>query len=274
MKLVVSDYLFAMQKESGPLISALVKPGTAGPLWKYKDGLVVNTTITIGGGRMYFIETNSPKAIADTLGRMPVKTLFDGGNQYLVALDTRTGQVIYKKKIDVSNFEEPVYLNFAKDILLLSGSKLDGDSIRYYYYAFDASSGETRWNASHDSGLAIDGGHGEYNRHPTIVGDMVYAWPYAYNLITGEKDQTWKFDRRGRGCGGVSASAQCLFWRGGNPWMYDLGPNGGPSQLNTVTRPGCWINIIPAGGLVLIPEASSGCTCGYPLQTSLAFIPK
>jgi len=38
--------------------------------------------------------------------------------------------------------------------------------------------------------------------------------------------------------------------------------------------PGCWINIIPAGGLVLIPEASSGCTCGYPLQTSMAFIPK
>jgi outer membrane protein assembly factor BamB len=205
---------------------------------------------------------------------MPVKTLFNGGNQYLVALDMRTGQVVYKKKIDVSNFGEPVYLNFAKDILLLSGSKLVGDSIRYYYYAFDARSGETLWNVSHDSGLAIDGGHGEYNRHPTIIDDVVYAWPYAYNLRTGERDQTWKFERRGHGCGGVSASAQCLFWRGGNPWMYDLGPNGGPSQLNTVTRPGCWINIIPAGGIVLIPEASSGCTCGYPLQTSLALIPK
>jgi len=281
MKLVVSDYLFAMQKENAHSKSAQVKP----PLWNYKDGLVINTTITIGDRRMYFIETNSPKAcppyetlgrraVADTLGRMPVKALFDGGNQYLVALDTQTGKVIYKNKIDVSNFEEPVYLNFAKDILLLSGSKLDRDSIRYYYYAFDAHSGETRWNVNHDSGLAIDGGHGEYNRHPTIVGGMVYAWPYAYNLITGEKDQTWKFERRGHGCGGVSASAQCLFWRGGNPWMYDLTPNGGPSQLNTVTRPGCWLNIIPAGGLVLIPEASSGCTCAYPLQTSLAYIPK
>ncbi len=32
--------------------------------------------------------------------------------------------------------------------------------------------------------------------------------------------------------------------------------------------------MIPAGGLVLIPEASSGCTCGFPLQTSLAYIPE
>jgi len=56
--------------------------------------------------------------------------------------------------------------------------------------------------------------------------------------------------------------------------MYDLGLGGGPARLNQVTRPGCWINMIPAGGLILIPEASSGCTCGFSLQTSLAYIPE
>jgi outer membrane protein assembly factor BamB len=261
MKLVVSDYMFAMKKNSSKL------------LWKYKDGLIVNTTITVADERMYFVETHSPKALADKVGRMPVKTLFDGGDQFLVALDMQTGRIVYKKKIDVSNFEEPVYLNYAKEILLLSGSKLVGNSIRYYCNAFDARSGQTFWDVSHDSGLAKDGGHGEYNRHPTIIDDIVYAWPYAYNLKTGKKATGWRFDRRGHGCGGVSASAQCMFWRGGNPWMYDLGTNGGPTRLNTVTRPGCWLNIIPAGGLVLIPEASSGCTCGFALQTSLAYIP-
>jgi outer membrane protein assembly factor BamB len=261
MKLVISDYLFAMNKISGKT------------LWKYADGIIINTTITVADGHMYFIETHSPKALADKVGRMPVKTLFNGGDQYLVSLDMQTGQTVYKKKIDVSNFEEPVYLNCAKETVLLSGSKLIGDSIRYYYKAFDARSGQIRWDVSHDSGLATDGGHGEYNRHPTIIEDIVYAWPYAYNLNTGKKIDEWKFDRRGHGCGGVSASAQCMFWRGGNPWMYDLGANGGPARLNTITRPGCWINIIPAGGLVLIPEASSGCTCGFPLQTSMAYIP-
>jgi len=262
MKLVISDYLFALDKQSGRL------------LWKYKDGLALNTTITAGDGRMYFIETNSPKAVADKLGRMPVKTLFDGGKQNLVALDAGTGRIVFKKKIDVTYFEEPVYINYADDILLLSGSRLAAGLVRYHYRAFDARSGKALWEADHGTSLATDGAHGEYNRHPTIIEDTVYAWPYAYNLRTGGKIEGWEFDRRGHGCGGISASGQCLFWRGRNPWMYDLGPDGGPQQLTKVTRPGCWINIIPAGGLVLIPESSSGCTCGFALQTSLAFVPE
>jgi outer membrane protein assembly factor BamB len=260
-KLVISDYLFAMDKNGGKL------------LWKYKDGLIVNTTITAGGGRIYFVETHSPKALADNLGRMPAKTLFDGINQYLVALDMQTGRPVYKKKIDADNLQELTYLSYAKDVLILSGSRGVRKTVHGCFYAFDAGTGQIHWQVSHDSGLPSDGGHGEYNRHPTIIDDMVYTWPYAYNLKTGRRKKEWKFDRHGHGCGAVSASAQCLFWRGHNPWMYDLGPEGGPSRLNKVTRPGCWINIIPAGGLVLIPEASSGCTCGYPLQTSIAFAP-
>lgn len=38
-------------------------------------------------------------------------------------------------------------------------------------------------------------------------------------------------------------------------------------------RPGCYINIISAGGLVLMPEASSGCACPYNFQTTIALIP-
>jgi outer membrane protein assembly factor BamB len=262
MKLVVSDYLFALEKTGGRV------------LWTYQSGLMLNTTLALGGGRMYFIETYSPKALADKIGRMPVKTLFDGGGQYLVALDAQTGTTLFKTKVDVTNFEEPVYLNYGKETLVLSGSRLIEGSVRYYYRAFDAHSGDVRWDAAHDTGLPIDGAHGEYNRNPTIVDETVYAWPYAYNVRTGKKIDEWKFDRLGHGCGGVTASAQCLFWRGTNPWMYDLGPGGGPQRLNRVTRPGCWINIIPAGGLVLVPESSSGCTCGFPLQTSIAFVPK
>ncbi|MBM4085529.1 MAG: hypothetical protein FJ272_12120, partial [Planctomycetes bacterium] len=39
------------------------------------------------------------------------------------------------------------------------------------------------------------------------------------------------------------------------------------------TRPGCWLHVVPAGGLVLSPESSSGCTCAYPIQTTLALAP-
>jgi hypothetical protein len=34
------------------------------------------------------------------------------------------------------------------------------------------------------------------------------------------------------------------------------------------------INIVPACGLVLVPEASSGCSCEYPIQCSFALIPQ
>ena len=262
MKLVASDYLFAMGKKSNKL------------LWKYKSGLILNTTITVGDGRMYFVETSSPKALADKLGRMPVKKLFDGGDQHLVALDTKSGEVVFRQKLDVRIFEEPVYINYAEGTLLLSGSRLADRIVRYHYRAFDARSGDVLWDADHGTDLARDGSHGEYNRHPTIIGETAYAWPYAYNLKTGKKLKGWEFDRHGHGCGGVSASAQALFWRGSNPWMHDLGPGGGPQQLTSAARQGCWINIIPAGGLALIPESSSGCTCGFAMQTSLAFVPQ
>jgi hypothetical protein len=55
--------------------------------------------------------------------------------------------------------------------------------------------------------------------------------------------------------------------------MFDLATNQA-ENITCVSRPGCWINMIPAGGLLLIPEASSGCTCDFPVQTSLAFLPR
>ena len=39
------------------------------------------------------------------------------------------------------------------------------------------------------------------------------------------------------------------------------------------SRAGCWINMIPAGGQLLIPEGSASCVCQYSLQTSMAFEP-
>lgn len=261
MQVVTSDYLFAMGRDDGDV------------KWFYSGGVIINTTITIGGGRVYFIESTGEPAKADALGRMPVRKLFAEGSQNLVALDAESGKVIYKKQIDKSKITEPVYLNYCDELVLFSGSTLTANHVHYYYFAFDADNGDTIWQADHNSELATDGGHGEYNRHPTIIGDTVYAWPYAYSLKSGERISGWKFNRLGHGCGGVSASAHAMFWRGLNPWIYNLGSDGGPARMNNATRPGCWINIIPAGGLVLIPEASSGCSCGYSIQTSVAYRP-
>ncbi len=205
---------------------------------------------------------------------MTTLTLFKGGHGFLVALDQKTGKVLYRKPLDTSNFEEVIFLCHTDGQLILNGSKAIGKPLHAYIYAFDAADGKPLWNATHNTELDSRGEHGEQNRHPTIVGQTVFAWPYAYDLKTGRRDEAWKFDRRGHGCGEIAASADCLFWRGGNPWMYDLRPDGGPTRLTQATRIGCWINVIPAGGIILIPESSSGCTCPFAMQTSMAFMPK
>ena len=260
MALVASDYLFALNPAGGKA------------RWIYKSGIILNTTLAIGGGRIYFVESHSPKALADTLGRMPMTAFLDGPN-YLVALDLKTGRTLWKKEADLANCRHIAYINYAEEKLILSGNRYVGGRLWYFFRGIEADSGKIVWRRSHNSGYKPGGGHGEQNRHPTIVGDTVYTYPLAYKLHTGEPVEGWKFSRHGHGCGNVSASARNLFWRGGNPWRWDLAPGGQASKVNSVTRPGCWINIIPAGGMLLIPEASSGCTCAYPIQTSIAYVP-
>jgi hypothetical protein len=39
-------------------------------------------------------------------------------------------------------------------------------------------------------------------------------------------------------------------------------------------RPGCWINSIAAGGVLLMPEASTGCMCTFPNMGTVVFQPR
>lgn len=276
MKFATSRALFALDCDTGQT------------RWTHSAGRVIDPTLTVVDGRVCFLDNDAPVE-ADATGRVTMREINARGQTCLVALDLQTGSPVFRRPIDVSGFQQPTYLSSSAGVLLVTSSRIDrgeqiaasgsaalaqarGDeSIVFCLQAFEAATGAPLWQAEHPTKLAVRGGHGEYNQHPNLLGDTAYVWPYAYNLRTGKRLEDWTFDRRGHGCGLVSASANCLFWRGNNPWMYDLRPGGGPSRLNQVSRPGCFINMIPAGGLILIPEASSGCTCPYPIQTSLAF---
>ena len=84
MSLVTSDTCFALGAEAGDVTLGLSSPG-----------VLVNTTITIGGGRIYFLESHSPQALENDLGRMPMSTFLAGPN-FLVALDLQSGQTLWK----------------------------------------------------------------------------------------------------------------------------------------------------------------------------------
>ena len=70
----------------------------------------------------------------------------------------------------------------------------------------------------------------------------------------------------------MSASAGLLFYRLGYTLMVDA-DTGGLLMALTGMRPGCLINVIPAGGVIVQTEASSGCTCPHALQSTIAFVP-
>ena len=258
-RMVTSDYLFCLDRHTGDVV------------WTYKDGVIINSAIAGGGGRIYFVESRNPAAAEKADGKAKLAVLFESDAD-IVALDSKTGETVWRRQCDLSAFEQVIFLSYRNETLLASGSRNVGDSLRHVLYAFDAGNGELRWRQEQDTGWDMGGRHGEQQRHPAIVGNTIYAEPFAYDLQTGEQKPDWKLIRGGAGCGTYTASASALFFRSDNPQMYDIAQDQ-RIWLNHVTRPGCWINIIPAGGLVLIPESSSGCTCAFPLQTSVAYAP-
>ena len=108
---------------------------------------------------------------------------------------------------------------------------------------------------------------------PVDIGSLEYSNLVVFNLYTGKRGNLY-LTRGGHGCGGLSGSASNLFARGSNPKIYGINGEQSGDPITQVSRPGCWINIIPAGNIVSIPEASSGCTCDYPIQTSFVFTSK
>jgi outer membrane protein assembly factor BamB len=252
---------------------------TAAQMWLYqaKGGAILNPTLTIGGGRMYFVESSHGATLDPNTSRSTPADLLGKGSQ-LVALDVRTGNELWRKAADFAHIEHHLYLSYAQERLVAVGSRNHRASpnarptVWYDVHTFRATDGEPLWRQSQDNRQGAGGDHGEQDHHPAIVGRTVYVEPLAYDLQTGRRIESWKYVRGGHGCGTLSASADALFFRAGNPTMCDLA-TGTNTKLTRVTRPGCWINIIPAGGLVLIPEASSGCTCNFSIQTSLALVP-
>jgi outer membrane protein assembly factor BamB len=255
-----SDYLFCLDRHSGQ------------PRWTYHSGVIPDPAIAIGDGRVYFVETTNAAALQAVEGRMRL-TNFLSRDTRLVALEAETGRTLWQQPADLSSLQHVIFLSYSSQTLLVVGSKNKQGAVWYELSAFDAATGRPLWHREQNNLTKPGGDHGEQTLHPAIVGGIVYAEPFAYHLRTGEPVADWKFNRDGHGCGTISGSASQLFYRAGNPVMFDLASHQA-RKLSVVNRPGCWINIIPAGGLVLVPEASSGCTCGFPIETTIVFAPR
>jgi outer membrane protein assembly factor BamB len=231
-------------------------PVTGKRKWTYhaKNSLRHNA-IAIGGGRVYLIDR--PTADKDLLTGDKTR---DHPLGQLVALDAATGKELWRSTRNV--YGTLLALSAAHDVLLMSYQptrfKLPSE-VGGRLAAFRASTGERLWDAE-----------AKYVTRPLINDRTVYAEGGAWDLLTGEK-RTFAL-KRSYGCGQLAGCTNLMVFRSATLGYYDLVSPKGVVDYGGM-RPGCWINAIPAGGLVLVPDATSGCQCSYLNQAWIVLQP-
>jgi outer membrane protein assembly factor BamB len=285
-----TDSIFAIDMETGE------------HLWQHKGDNILHQTIAIGDGKVCYIDsTLSPeereafiaqdkkrfeglvgvareKAEAE-LKRLDVRTV--------VAVDAATGDLLWRKAVDVTDCSRvgigggQLTVMYAHDRLVICGANanghywkqfLGGDFSRRRLVVLDANTGEKLW--------AKDA---NYRHRPIIAGHEIIAEPWAFDLETGQRktrthpitgeEVTWQFSRPGHHCGGTAATPNMLFFRSGFTGYYDLYQDTGTRHF-AGHRIGCWVNAVPSGGLVVIPESSAGCVCTFSITSTVVLEPR
>ncbi|NLF71683.1 MAG: PQQ-binding-like beta-propeller repeat protein [Candidatus Anammoximicrobium sp.] len=247
---VCSDDLFALAGTSGEL------------KWRYRGGVILNTTIAVAGGKVLFVECRHPEVKTLATSRIGSPQLWE--DQFLVALDAATGRKLWEQPLDTVDGIVVFYLLAAADRVFIASSEAG----QYHLYAFSAADGNSLWHTAHDW---IRNNHGGHMQHPVLVGNAVYLEPCGYDAATG-KLLTKNVGRHG-GCATYAATTSALIYRGeaGRISMWDVASEKVTGWYNL--RPSCWLSTVPANGMVLSPEGGGGCSCGNWLETSIGFAP-
>ena len=228
-----------------------------------------SNAIAIGDGRVYLIE-GRPQYKFNRRGQ-EIKT--DDHPRSLVALDLATGKTIWERS-DISATQNSLWL---RDGVLLSTinpiSRAMEDMVVHKsgggVTAYASDDGSPLWHLDDVSTCT-----------PVITDGVLYL-PHAYDLRSGKPIESENALTGGtdhfvpafpRTCAMLSGAPNLLMSRSGSLGFFDLTQRSGYYHY-PIIRASCWINMIPAGGLVVIPEGSSSCVCGYNYKTSMALMP-
>jgi len=280
-----SDSLFAMDITSGQL------------KWRHDGRAIRNNTVSISEGRVFFADNAATPEQRQTVLKTKVdelverkkitpadaeKQLASADVRVAVALDSNTGDVIWQKPLDLTDCGAAVLSAMAtRGTLVFCGAHanghfwpqfLGGDYATRRVTALDAATGDFLWSK------AIG-----YRIRPLIVGDTLFAEPWAFDLRTGEqkmrthpvtgRQSVFQFERPGHHCGNITGCPNLLAFRSGSMAYYDLIGDFGVTHF-AGQRPGCWVNMIPCNGLLVAPEASSGCVCAFSIHCTVVFKPR
>ncbi len=235
--------------------------GTGKLLWRYEARASIrHNAIAIGGERVFLIDR--PLAEGDLLARAVAKGVKPPPTAphapgTLVALDAKTGQQLWQAEDEVLG--TMLIYSRPHDLLLMcyqaTRFKLPSE-VGGRMAVYRASSGQRLW-----------ANEAKYETRPLLQAGTIIAYPSAVDLLTGES-RPLEFVKS-YGCGQLSGSKNLLLFRSATLGYYDFTRQAGTENYGGV-RPGCWVNALPVGGLVLLPDATAGCKCSYQNRTWMA----
>ncbi len=281
---MTSDAVFAIDAQTGRR------------KWVHRGKRIPQITVTIADGTVFLADCDvsdkqkaeALKTKADDIRRGAYRvgeeaTLAKGYDdvRLMTALDLSTGEPKWTKPIVVTGCGGDKMGMACRDGLLLCLGHFSNhdrglfaqDKLRWRRIAaIETASGTLAWSRPLN-----------YLRRPVVVGDQIIIEPRACELRTGEiktrkhpisgMTVPWEFLRPGHSCGITAASPSAIYYRSYTGAIVDLETDTGMALFGAI-RPGCWLNLISANGLLSMPEASAGCTCSFPLRCSVALKPR
>jgi outer membrane protein assembly factor BamB len=245
-----SSTFFALDANSGEL------------RWRYdaKDSIRHNA-IAIGGGRVFLIDRAAADedkwSIKDAAPKLPAVPTVKHPPGRLVALDAASGKIAWTSKQEA--FGTMLAYSAQHDALLegfqSTRFKLPSE-VGGRIAVHRGKDGKPLWEKK-----------ATYVTRPLINDRVVYTQNGAWDLLSGE-DQNFTL-KRSYGCGQLAGSKHMLLFRSATLGYLDLTRGSGVENFGGI-RPGCWINALPVGGLVLVPDASAGCQCSYQNRSWMA----
>ena len=285
-----TDSLFAVDIKSGE------------KRWTYRGGNVLHVTISIGGGKVCFIDStlsatereellkedkSALKLLTGEEAKKAEEELKNKDVRLAVALDAKTGTKLWSQAVDVTDCSKigigggQLTMMYHEGKLVVCGANanghywkqfLSGEFSQRRLLVLNAETGEKMW--------AKDA---NYRHRPVIVGREILAEPWGFDLETGAEkkrvhpltgeESVWQFCRPGHHCGTITATPNMLFFRSGSTAYYDLYSDSG-TQHFAGQRLGCWVNAIPGNGLLMVPEASAGCVCLFSIASTVVMEPQ
>lgn len=226
---------------------------TGRPLWQRRaERSFRHNAVVIGGGKVFCVD-RVPDDVMASLRRRGEPPAHEGR---LLALDANTGTEVWS----ATNALSTGWLSYSEthDVLVEAVDPAIGGGEMGILRARRGADGRELWRQRVTGLCALRG--------DTVVVDG----RYAFGLLDG-KPRNWTLPPSTKGCGMFLIGEHIVTFRSATTAYFDVDTNSGTYGLGGF-RLGCSDNAVPAGGVLNIPNLAAGCSCNYPIQTSVALV--